>query len=347
MGAFAGYSLIINASGGAVSGEPPAPSPGDRMDALSPPDQETRLAGEPHMRRVDLSCDFLVAGGGMAGVCAALAAARNGASVVLVQDRSRLGGNASSEVRMHIVGADHHGSRPGWREGGLIEELRLDDAVNNPHWSWELWDFLLYDKVVSEANITLLLDSTLYSAHMRDGQIESVLVRCDKTEHIYRVTARLYADCTGDCRLGLEAGATIRTGQEARGTFDESLAPEEPSSGTLGSSILFTSKDYGRPIAFRPPAWARKITADQLRHRPIGSWEYGYWWIEWGGGPGPYSRQRAHPPRAACHCHGRVGLHQEFRRPPRQRELGNGLGGHDPGKTVEPSPRRPLYSAAE
>ena len=84
------------------------------------------------MTLVDLECDVLVAGGGPAGVCAALAAARHGARVVLVQDRSRLGGNSSSEVKMHVVGANNHRGRPGWREGGLIEELRLDDAANNP-----------------------------------------------------------------------------------------------------------------------------------------------------------------------------------------------------------------------
>src|SRR6201999_1644795 len=90
------------------------------------------VPAEPHMRRVDLACDLLVAGGGLAGVCAAVAAARNGAKVVLVQDRSRLGGNSSSEIKMHVVGANSHGGRPGWREGGLLEEFRLDDAANNP-----------------------------------------------------------------------------------------------------------------------------------------------------------------------------------------------------------------------
>ena len=108
------------------------------------------------MREVRLETDVLVAGGGLAGVCAAISAARHGARVVLVQDRSRLGGNSSSEVKMHVVGANQHTARPGWRESGLIEELRLADAVNNPQRCWELWDLLLYDKVVSEPNITLL-----------------------------------------------------------------------------------------------------------------------------------------------------------------------------------------------
>jgi hypothetical protein len=184
---------------------------------------------------------------------------------------------------MHIVGADIHGGRPGWREGGLIEEFRLDDAVGNPQRSREMWDLLLYDKVKSEPNITLLLDTVCCAAETSDGQIQRVLARCDKTEHLYRVQSRLYADCTGDCRLGLEAGADIRTGRESKSEFNESLGLEQADDHTLGSSILFTARDYGTPMPFTPPAWARKITPEMLRLRPIRTWEYGYWWIEWGG----------------------------------------------------------------
>src|SRR3954469_14381349 len=135
-------------------------------------------------RHSEIHTDFCVIGGGLAGVCAAISAARNGAKVVLCQDRSRLGGNASSEVKMHMVGADASNHRPGWRDSGLIEELRLDDAVNNPHRSWELWDLLLYDKCKSEPNLTLLLDSPLFAAKTANGKIEEVMVRCDKTEHL-------------------------------------------------------------------------------------------------------------------------------------------------------------------
>jgi len=114
---------------------------------------DSRFSGEPHMETMDLGADLLVAGGGLAGVCASLAAARNGITVILVQDRSVLGGNSSSEVRMHVVGANSHNSRPGWREGGIIEELRLEDAVHNPQRSFEMWSLLLYDKVKREPNI--------------------------------------------------------------------------------------------------------------------------------------------------------------------------------------------------
>ncbi|MBE7498944.1 MAG: FAD-dependent oxidoreductase [Verrucomicrobiales bacterium] len=184
---------------------------------------------------------------------------------------------------MHIVGADCHGGRPGWREGGLIEEFRLEDAVNNPQRSFEFWDLLLYDKVLSEPNITLVLDTVLYAAETENGLIRRVLARCDKTEHLYRVTARLFLDCTGDSRLALEAGAETRWGREPKSEFNESLAPVIGDRQTLGSSILFTARDYGRPMPFRPPKWARPVTKEMLKFRSVGSWEYGYWWIEWGG----------------------------------------------------------------
>src|SRR3984957_15431454 len=119
-----------------------------------------------------IETDFLVAGGGMAGICAAIAAARQGIRVVLVQNRPVLGGNASSEIRMHIVGADCHGSRKGWRESGILEELRLEDAVRNPERCYPLWDVILYEKVVAEPNITSLLDSELIGVEMEFGGLD-------------------------------------------------------------------------------------------------------------------------------------------------------------------------------
>src|SRR5215831_3468207 len=259
-----------------------------RFETIAPASKAGRLEAArpgPNMTLVELSTDVFIAGGGLAGVCAALSAARNGSKVVVVQDRSRLGGNSSSEVKMHVVGANSHRSRPGWREGGLIEELRLDDAVNNPQRCWELWDLLLYDKLVSEPNITLLLETVLYAVDVKNGRIQRVLARCDKSEHLYRITAPIYLDCTGDSRLGLEAGAEFRTGRETRSEFNESLAPPQADQETLGSSILFTSKLHHSPMPFVPPKWARKVTKEHLRFRNVGpeNWEYGYWWIEWGG----------------------------------------------------------------
>jgi hypothetical protein len=287
---FTGYSLYVNAQGLAPTNASPAETAARTAEAqriirtIAPLSADSKLAApERNMRLVDLACDVFVAGGGPAGVQAAISAARHGAKVILVQDRSRLGGNSSSEVKMHIVGANSHKGRPGWREGGLLEELRLDDAVNNPQRCWEMWDLLLYDKCVSEPNITLLLDTVLYSAETKGGKIQRVMVRCDKTEHLYRIAAKMFLDCTGDSRLGLEAGAETRYGREARSEFGESLAPEKPDEETMGNSILFTSKLYDNPMPFTPPKWARKVTREHLKHRGTEFWEYGYWWIEWGG----------------------------------------------------------------
>ena len=287
-GAGLAYTLFVRAGDAPPSAEPSAGSSTGPAKSVAPSrspriTNAARFAGEPNLALVDLDADVFIAGAGMAGICAALAAARHGARVVLVQDRSRLGGNASSEVRMHIVGADHHGGRSGWREGGILEELRLENAARNPEGIWEQWDLLLYEKLAAEENLTLLLDTTLTAAEVEEGSIVRVLARSDRKETIYRIRAKQFGDCTGDARLALEAGAEMRRGREARDEFDESLASETANAETMGSSILFTARDCGKPMPFVAPSWARKIEKRHLRFRGVGSWEYGYWWIEWGG----------------------------------------------------------------
>jgi hypothetical protein len=240
------------------------------------------------MTHHELECDFLVAGGGMAGLSAAIAAARNGARVVLVQDRSVLGGNASSEIKMHIVGADCHGAKPGRRESGLIEELKLEDAARNPHRSYSQWDLLLYEKVRLEPNLTLLLDADLVATTtdtLPDGRrvVRSARVVRNLMEEDYTIRAKFFADCTGDGRLGAEAGADFHIGREARADHGESLAQPVADRHTLGSSILITGRKYDSPQPFIAPSWIRKFTKSDFKHRPVHSYEYGYWWFEWGG----------------------------------------------------------------
>lgn len=259
----------------------------DHQNNLSIPASPRTLAKSRITTVKIMHTDIVVAGGGMAGVCAALAAARNGARVVLIQDRSVLGGNASSEIRMHIVGADSHGSRKDTdaRESGILEEIRLEEAVTNPQRSASMLDYILYNKVRMEANITLLLDSVCVGVEMKNShEIAAVQVLRHGTEDAITIHADIFIDCTGDGRLGAEAGALFRMGREGKDEFSESLAPAKPDSYTLGSSILFTSKKQDKPVPFVAPAWADKYPAcSDLPHRGHDSWEYGYWWIEWGG----------------------------------------------------------------
>ncbi|MDF2922798.1 MAG: fumarate reductase/succinate dehydrogenase flavoprotein [Paenibacillaceae bacterium] len=237
--------------------------------------------------RQPVYADVMVAGGGISGVAAALAAARNGARVVLCQDRPVLGGNASSEIRMHIVGAANSKRRKALeteaREGGILEEILLECAVRNPQRSASMFDLILYEKCRAEPNLTLMLNTAVTGVQMEGAQIVSALAVRESTEHSFAIFAEVFLDCTGDGRLGKEAGALFATGRESAGQYGESLAGTEPDPYSLGSSLLFTARDMGEPMAFIPPAWARSFTEEDLRFRPHHSWEYGYWWVEFGG----------------------------------------------------------------
>ncbi|MBN2327563.1 MAG: FAD-dependent oxidoreductase [Candidatus Omnitrophica bacterium] len=245
----------------------------------------SELAKKGIIAHHEIHTDVVIVGGGMSGVCAAIAAARNGSNVVLIQDRSVLGGNASSEVRMHIVGADHHGNRSDTdsRESGILEELRLETAVRNPQRSACLFDLQLLEWIRNEEKVTLLLNTHCYGVKMKsNNQIAAVCASRHSTEDDFLIYAPLFIDCSGDGRLGAEAGAEFRVGREGRGEYGESMAPPQADRITLGSSILIMARKYDRPVPFIAPYWAHKFDGP-LPHRGIGSYEYGFWWNEWGG----------------------------------------------------------------
>ncbi len=245
----------------------------------------------------ELNCDILIAGGGAAGVPCALAAARCGAKVILCQDRPVLGGNASSEVRMHIVGANGTGhSERGSeleteaREGGIIEEIRLANSVRNPQRSASVFDLLLYDKCREEENLTLLLNTALTSVSMDGERIAYAVADRQSTEDCFHIHAKVFIDCTGDGRLGAEAGAAFTEDREDCEQFGESLAVSESDQQRLGSTILIQARKHAQPMPFIAPGWARSFSKHDLRLRLYATpgdeaptHEYGYWWAEWGG----------------------------------------------------------------
>lgn len=181
----------------------------------------------------NLSTDFVVVGGGMAGICAAVAAARNGIKTVLVQDRPMLGGNASSEIRMWICGA--HGKDQ--KEAGILEEILLENYYLNPTLRFTIWDDVLYTVVRNEPNITLLLNTTVMDTAVENGNITSVSAWNMHSCTRYEISGRFFADCSGDSILRL-SGAEYRTGREASSEFGETHAPELADAKTMGNSIL-------------------------------------------------------------------------------------------------------------
>ncbi|MBQ6805023.1 MAG: FAD-dependent oxidoreductase [Clostridia bacterium] len=225
--------------------------------------------------------DFCVVGGGMAGLFAALSAARHGKKVVLMQDRPMLGGNASSEIRMWICGA--HGENN--RETGLLEEANLENHYRNPGKNYHIWDGVLYGMARQEKNLTLLLNCSCLDAEMDGAKIKSVTGWQTTTQRYHQVRAKIFADCSGDSILAPLTGADFRVGREAKSEFVETIPPDTADQKTMGMSCLIQARETERESTFIPPEWAEKITAEKLPHRmpDMENPQENYWYLELGG----------------------------------------------------------------
>ncbi|MDH3652149.1 MAG: FAD-dependent oxidoreductase, partial [Saprospiraceae bacterium] len=237
---------------------------------------------------VEIKGDLVIVGGGMAGVCCAITAAREGVKVILVQDRPVLGGNASSEVRLWILGATSHmGNNNRYaREGGVIDELLVENTYRNPEGNTVIFDTILLEKVLEEKNITLLLNTAAYQVDKnRDENISSVLAFCSQNSTTYHLYAPLFCDASGDGILGFLGGAAFRMGAESSKEFDEHFAPVSEYGELLGHSIYFMSKDLGKPVSFTAPSYALKDITKVPHYRKFNVQDHGcwLWWIEYGG----------------------------------------------------------------
>ncbi len=235
-----------------------------------------------------LDTDLVIVGGGLAGTCAAVTAARAGLKVVLIQDRPVLGGNASSEVRLWILGATSHmGNNNRWaREGGLIDEVLVENMYRNPEGNALIFDTILLEKVANESNITLLLNTAVFEASKSaPDKIESVRAFCSQNSMMYDVHAPLFCDASGDGVLGFMTGAAFRMGAESSDEFDEGFAPDTEYGELLGHSLYFYTKNTGRPVTFVPPEFALNDITKIPRYKNFNAEEDGcqLWWIEYGG----------------------------------------------------------------
>lgn len=249
--------------------------------------------------------EFAVIGGGMSGICAAVAAARHGVKTVLIHARPVLGGNASSEIRMHICGADENGHKPNLTEGGILHEILLKNKARNHHFSYALWDMTLYEIVKSEPNLTVYFNTSMTDCMVEDDKILSVSCFQSTTEYKIEIAADIFADCTGNATLGYFAGAEYREGSESFAEFNEPHAPETANNERMGNTILFKALKKDEAVTYNPPSFAKKLTEEQLKYRLHSKFhtvdassasdpeaftrastgsntsvDYGYWWIE-------------------------------------------------------------------
>ena len=231
------------------------------------------------MRTLTYKTDLCVVGGGMAGLCCAIAAARQGIKTVLIQDRAVLGGNASSEIRMWIGGC--HGKDN--RETGIMEEIFLENFYQNPGLKYPIWDSVLYEKAMAEKNLTVLLNSTCLDAAMEGNRIVKVKAWQTNAETFHEVEAQYFADCSGDSILAPLSGAEYMYGRESKSEFNETIPPDKADKKTMGMSCLFQIRETDHKVEFTPPEWAYVYeTDDDLPYKDHDKTN-NFWWIEVGG----------------------------------------------------------------
>ena len=236
-----------------------------------------------------LSTELCVVGGGMAGICAAISAARHGTRVVLMHERPVLGGNASSEMRMWVCGARGKNNR----ETGIIEEIMLENLYRNPTKNYYIWDSILLDFIKREKNITLLLNTTCMDAnvskgsfpHGRNTKIISVKGYQMTTQQFITVKADYFADCSGDSILAPLSNAEFMYGREAATDFGEDTHVKTRDSMVMGMSCLIQGRETDRDIKFTPSEFVTQLSDVDVENRPMDIYDptENFWYLELGG----------------------------------------------------------------
>lgn len=241
------------------------------------------------LQKENLTCDLCVIGGGLAGIAAAISAAREGIQVVLMHERPMLGGNASSEIRMWVCGS--HGENN--RETGILEEINLENIYRNPTKSYAVWDTVLYDFVKREKNIRLLLNCTCMDAKVENGEyahgrnirITQVTGYQLTTQRFIDVQAKFFCDASGDSILAPLTGADFRIGREAAEEFGENCATKTADNMTMGMTCMLQGRQHTRPISYKAPECATKLTEKDFENRMpnLLSDSENFWYLELGG----------------------------------------------------------------
>ena len=215
--------------------------------------------------------DFVVVGGGMAGACAALTAARLGLDVALIQDRPVLGGNNSSEVRVHLNGKINLPPYPAL--GNVVKELDTG-LMGNAAPAYHYGDPKKLRTVRTEDTLHLFLNTHAFDVEMDGDRIAAVIAKDTRSSRELRFPGRVFADCTGDGTIGSAAGADYRMGREGRDETGEPMAPEKGDRMTLGSSAQWYSVETDAPSPFPECPWAMQFTDENCQRVTMGEWNW-------------------------------------------------------------------------
>ena len=215
--------------------------------------------------------DLVVIGGGYSGICASVAAAREGLKVALIQDRAVLGGNNSSEIRVQLGGALD--CQPYPNLGNLLKEFaptRKGNAMPEEYYG----DDAKMNIVAAESNISLFTLTKVLEVEKAGSRIVSVTGRNVVSGERLRFFAPLFADCTGDGTIGALAGADFRTGRESRADYGEPQAPLKADNMVLGASLQWSSKKDPGPSSFPEFEYGIVLNEQSCQRMTKGSWTW-------------------------------------------------------------------------
>ena len=231
----------------------------------------TRSGAIPEEVTDEGNYDLVVIGGGIAGISAAVSAARLGLNTALIQNRPILGGNNSSEVRVHLVGSVEENLYPAL--GNIVRTLD-DHHPPNAAEADRYQDELKLELVKNTPNLDLFLNTHMNWLEVNDSKIERVYAINTMTGEQHQFQGKFFADCTGDGKAGALAGADYRYGRESREQTGEPSAPLQSDSMTMGSSNLWRSMEREHASTFPEAPWALQFTDDYFIDATSGTWRW-------------------------------------------------------------------------
>lgn len=216
--------------------------------------------------------DFVVVGGGVAGMCASVAAARQGVKVALINDRPIWGGCNSSETRVHLGG--HIEMEPYTNLGNMIKEFGpLRGGNAQPAEFYEDDKKRAFLEAESD-NLDLYPSYRVEKVDCRDGHINAVYATHIETGETVEFRAPIFSDCTGDGTVGYLAGADYSMGRESRAEYNEPSAPEQGDSLTMGASVQWYSVEDDAPSSFPLFEYGLNFNDQSCERVTMGEWTW-------------------------------------------------------------------------